>query len=187
MNKIMLTTTSLLAGAALALGGALSATAATPASATSAASTSVASTCTFGQHLVSAWLEVPKAMRADLKAARAETGAERRSALKAVRAKALDGGYGSAVEAQAKWRQSHKGDITGIRPLPDNLKADLKTLHGEDGKAAKLKEANAIGDKALAGGYGSKVETLAKDLKASPAWQDCTPSAKGAKGSTSGS
>src|SRR5471032_525374 len=103
MNKIMLTTTSLLAGAALVLGGALSANAATP---TPAPFTSTASTCTFGQHLVSAWLEVPKAMRTDLKAARAQTGAARITALKAVRTKALDGGYGSAVEAQAKWRQS---------------------------------------------------------------------------------
>jgi hypothetical protein len=180
MNKIMLTTTSLLAGAALALGGVVSANAATP---SPAPSTSSASTCTLGEHFVSAWLEVPKAMRADLKAARADTGAARKSALKAVRTKALDGGYGSAVEAQAKWRQSHKSDITGIRPLPDNLKADLKTLHGEKGKAAKLTEANSIADKALAGGYGAKVETLAKGLMSSPIGQNCTPTAKSTSGS----
>ncbi|MEO6533464.1 MAG: hypothetical protein ABIO06_07800 [Pseudolysinimonas sp.] len=170
MKTLAMTTTSLLAAAALVLGGAVAANAATPAP-THAPAT--ASTCSFGQHLVSAWLVVPKAMRDDLKAAKAEKpGPQRRSDLKAIATKALDGGYGAAVEDKAKWLQAHKGDAH-IRPLPDNLKADLKTLHGESSKADKVKEANTIADKALAGDYGSKIESLAKELKASPAWQDC--------------
>ena len=101
-----------------------------------------------------------------------------------MKTKALDGGYGAGVEDKANWLKSHKGDVTGIRPLPAALKADLKTLHGEPSRAAKAKEADVIADKALAGDYGSRVETLAKDLKASPAWQDCTPRAsRGAAGS----
>ena len=116
-------------------------------------------------------------MRADLKKARAEApGADRRADLTAIRAKALDGGYGADVEAKAKFLKSHKGDAR-IRPLPAALKTDLKTLHGEKGRAAKLAEANTIADKALAGDYGDKVESLAKAVKASDAWQDCSPAA----------
>jgi plasmid stability protein len=178
MNRYLMTTTSLLAGAALVLGGAVAANAATPTPA--ASSTSSASSCTFGEHLVSAFRELPKALRDDLKAARAETpGPQRRKDLRAIKTTALDGGYGSGVESKAKFLQSHRGDIQGMRPLPDALKADLKTLRAEKGKSAKLAEANTIADKALAGDYGPKVQTLAKDVKASSAWQDCSPAASG--------
>ena len=186
MNRYLMTTTSLLAAAALMLGGATAANATTPTdSSTTAATTPVAATsasanCTFGEHLVSAFRELPKAMRADLKSARAETpGPQRRADLRAIRTKALDGGYGAGVEAQAKFLQSHRGDIQAIRPLPAELKADLKTLHSESGKSAKLAEANTIADKALAGDYGDKVESLAKAVKASDAWHDCSPAASG--------
>ncbi len=187
MNKLMMTTTSLFAGAALVLGGVVAANAATSTSTSTASSTasstpvaSAASSCTFGEYVVSAWFHVPKAMRADLKAARAKTPAsDRRAALKAIKTKALDGGYGVGVEDKAKWLKSHKGDATGIRPLPAELKADLKTFHSEKGKAAKLAEANTIASKAVAGDYGARIETLAKELKASSAWQDCTPAVTG--------
>lgn len=175
MNKIMKTTTSILAGAALVLGGAVAANASTPAPSPKPSSST---SCTFNEHLVSAWLAVPKAMRTDLKAARADAaGTARRIALKAVRTKALDGGYGASVEAKAKWLQSHKGE--GIRPLPDSLKADLKTLHGETGKTAKLAEINTIASNALAGKYGDKVETFMKAAQSSSAWQDCSPLVSG--------
>jgi hypothetical protein len=185
MNKLLMTTTSLLAGAALVLGGVVAANASTAtATSTSTANStpvvSAASSCTFGEYLVSAWFHVPKAMRADLRAARAKTlASDRRAALKAIRTKALDGGYGAGVGDQAKWLKSHKAAATGIRPLPAELKADLKTLHSEKGKAAKLAEANTIASKAVAGRYGAKIETLAKGLKASSVWQDCTPAVTG--------
>lgn len=177
MNKLIMTTTTLFAGAALLLGGVTAANASTP---TLTPTTSSASTCTFGEHLISAYLQVPKAMRADLKKARAEAkGPQRRADLKAIATKALDGGYGAGAEAKAKFLQSHKADLKGLRPLPANLKADLKRLHSEKGKTAKVAEANTIADKALAGGYGAQIETVAKDVKASDAWQDCTPGVKG--------
>jgi hypothetical protein len=178
MNKLMLTTTSVLAGAALVLGGSLAANAATPAPSPHPSGTALS--CSFGEHLISAWRDVSKDMRADLKKARAEApGPTRRADLKAIATKALDGGYGAPTEARAKFLQSHKGELKGIRPLPAALKADLKTLHSEKGKSAKLAEVNTIADKALAGGYGTKIETLAKDVKASNAWQDCTPAVTG--------
>ncbi len=177
MNKLIMTTTTLFAGAALVLGGVSAANASSP---TPTAATSSASTCSFGEHLISAWRGAPKEMRADLKKARAEAkGPQRRADLKAIATKALDGGYGAGAEAKAKFLQTHRADLKGLRPLPASLKADLKTLHSEKGRTAKVAEANTIADKALAGGYGAQIENLAKDVKASNAWQDCTPGVKG--------
>ncbi len=68
----MMTTNSLLAGAALVLGGVIAANTATS-TASSTPGGSTASSCAFGEHLVSASFDVPKVMRADLKAARAKT------------------------------------------------------------------------------------------------------------------
>ncbi len=178
MNKLMITTTSVLAGAALVLGGTLAANAATPTP--TPTPTHTALSCSFGEHLISAWRDVSKDMRADLKKARAEApGPTRRADLKAIETKALDGGYGAQTEARAKFLQSHKGELKGIRPLPADLKADLKTLHSDKGKTAKLAELNTIASKALAGGYGTKIETLAKDVQGSSAWQDCTAAVTG--------
>ena len=179
MNRYLMTTTSLLAGAALVLGG--GALAADAATATPAASpTSSAGSCTFGEHLVSVVRGLPKALRDDLKKARAEApGADRRKDIRAITTKALDGGYGAGVESTAKFLKSHRGDIQGIRPLPDALTADLKTLRSETTRTAKVAEANRIADKAIAGSYGAKVQTLAKDVKAGSAWQDCSPAASG--------
>jgi hypothetical protein len=159
------------AGLALALGtGGLAANAAT---APTPVSTSAAS-CSFGEHLISAWRTVPSELRSDLKAARAlKPGADRRDALKKIRAKAIDGGYGAAVEARAEWRKDHRGDK--LRPLPATLKADLKTLHATP-KQAKGAERQKIADTAVAGGYGATIESFAKAVQSSPAWKDCTPS-----------
>jgi len=163
------------AGIAIAIGtGGLAANAATTPTPASTTPLSTSSTsCTFGQHLVSAWKTVPTDLRADLKAARElKSGTERRAALKKIQAKALDGGYGAGVEARAEWRKDHPGQK--LRPLPDKLKADLKTLHSTP-RSGKLAEAEKIADTAVAGGYGSTIESFATAVKASPAWQDCTP------------
>jgi hypothetical protein len=159
------------AGLALALGtGGLAASAATAPAPVSTSSSS----CSFGQHFVSAWRTVPADLRADLKTARAlKPGTERRDALKKIQAKALGGGYGAGVEARAEWRKDHHGEK--LRPLPDSLKADLKTLHSTP-KSGKVAEAEKIADTAVAGGYGATIESFAKAVKASPAWKDCAPS-----------
>ncbi|MES2093091.1 MAG: hypothetical protein V4531_04665 [Actinomycetota bacterium] len=157
-------------GLAIALGtGGLSAGAAT----TPAPVSTSSSSCSFGQHLVSAWKTVPANLRADLKAARAlKPGTERRDALKKIQAKALDGGYGAGTQARAEWRKDRGGEK--LRPLPDSLKVDLKTLRSTP-KPGKVAEAEKIADTAIAGGYGATIESFAKAVKASPAWQDCTP------------
>lgn len=159
------------AGLALALGTGGFAASAAPAPAPVSTSSP---RCSFGQHLISAWKTVPADLRADLKSAKAlKPGTERRDAVKKIQAKALDGGYGAGVEARAEWRKDHRG--VKLRPLPDSLKTDLKTLHSTP-KSGKVAEAEKIADTAVAGGYGATIESFAKAVKASPAWQDCTPS-----------
>ena len=159
------------AGLALALGtGGLAASAATAPASVSTSSSS----CSLGQHFVSAWKTVPTDLRADLRAAKAlKPATERRAALQKIRVKALDGGYGAAVEVRAEWRKDHRGEK--LRPLPDSLKADLKTLHSTP-KSGKVAEAEKIADTAVAGGYGATIESFAKAVKASPDWKNCTPS-----------
>ena len=50
--------------------------------------------------------------------------------------------------------------------MPTALKADLKTLRADPkGSDARKQEAAAIWSKALSGGYGSSIESLAKDAK----------------------
>ena len=159
------------AGLAIALGtGGLAASAATALTPVSSSSSS----CSFGEHLLSAWKAVPANLRADLTAAKAlKPGTERRAALKKIRATALDGGYGAGVESRAEWRKDHRGEK--LRPLPENLKADIKTLHSTP-KSGKVAETEKIADTAIAGGYGATIESFAKAVKASPAWQDCARS-----------
>ena len=158
-------------GLALALGtGGLAASAAPAPVPVSTSSSS----CSFGAHFVSAWRAVPTELRADLKSARGlKPGAERREALKKIQVKSRGGGYGAGVEARAEWRKDHPGEK--LRPLPATLKADLKTLHSTP-KSGKVAEAEKIADTAVAGGYGATIESFAKAVKASAAWQGCPPS-----------
>ncbi len=148
-----------IAGLALVVGGgAVAANAATPLSTSTASST-----CTLAQ-LRSDW-KVPASLRADLTALRAiPKGADRRADAATIRGKALDGGYGAGAETLAKWRQANKGEK--LRPLPANLKADLKTLHS-DAKADKPTEAKKIVANALGGTYGATIQSFAKAWQAS--------------------
>jgi len=158
-------------GLALALGtGGLAASAAT---ASVPVSTSLSS-CSFGTHFISAWRTVPTNLHADLESARElKLGTERREALKKIQAKSLDDGYGAGVEVRAEWRKDHRGEK--LRPLPDSLKADLKTLHSMP-KSGKFAEAENIADTAVSGGYGVTMESFAKAVKASTAWHGCVSS-----------
>ncbi len=82
----------------------------------------------------------------------------------AIKAKALAGGYGIRVERVARIVAGDGGKLTAA--LPASLKADLKTLRADaKGSAARKQEAAAIWSKALSGGYGSSIESLAKDAK----------------------
>lgn len=169
IRTIVITTAASLA---LVLGsGVVAADAATPAP----SATSSSSSCTFPQHLLAAWKAVPADLRHDLKAARAMApGKDRRADIKKIHDKALDGGYGAGVEAKAQWLKEHKG--THLRPLPASLKADLKSMHS-DPKSKRLADAEAIAAKAISGGYGATIESFAKAVQSSDAWQSCTPSA----------
>ena len=101
---------------------------------------------------------LPSALTSDLKALKGKKGTDRRAAVGAIETKALDGGYGSAIKDVATKAES------AWKSTPASLKADLKKLKGEthDQKVASLK---AIDAKALSGGYGSSVETYAKELQ----------------------
>jgi hypothetical protein len=179
-NALIVAAASAATAVALVLGGAAAADAATP---TPSPSPSSGATCSLGEHLIHGWFELPKALRTDLQAARKADKADKAKDLADIRAKALAGGYGKVVEARVKDLKS-----LDLRPLPAALKADLKTLHGEKTKADKQKEADAIAQKAVAGGYGSGIQKLAKDVQSSKSFQSCTPGAKkGAKSSASGS
>ena len=162
--------------AALALvigGGAVAANAASPAPSASPSS-SASSACTPIQHLRAAWGEVPPELKSDLKSLKAMApGKDRKADALKIRTKALDGGYGVGVEVRAQWRKDNKG--ARLRPLPANLKADLKTLHA-DSKADKPAEAKKIADGALSGTYGATVESFAKAVQSSTLWKSCTPS-----------
>jgi hypothetical protein len=180
-NALIVVAASTATAVALVLGGAAAADAATP---TPTPSPSAGATCSLGEHLIHGWFELPKALRTDLKAARKADKADKAKDLANIRTKALAGGYGKVVEARVKGLKS-----LDLRPLPAALKADLKTLHGEKTKADKLTEANTIAQKAVAGGYGSDIQKLAKDVQSSKRFQSCTPGAKkkASTGSTSGS
>jgi hypothetical protein len=157
------------------LGGAAAANAATP---TPDPTPGTSSSCTFAQHLVHGWFELPKALRSDLKEAKqADSKADRRKDLRSVRGKALAGDYGKVVKARAERLRS-----LDLRPLPAALKADLKALRGEPTRAARLQEAGTIAQKAVAGDYGDAVQKLAQQVQSSKRWQSCAP-----KGSDSGS
>jgi hypothetical protein len=83
----------------------------------------------------------------------------------AIRKKALAGGYGVRIERVARIVAGETGPLPAA--LPAALKADLKTLRSDPkGSDARRTEAAAIWSKALAGSYGSAVESLAKDTKA---------------------
>ena len=159
MNKFTSVTLATAAGIALVIGGgAVAANAASP-----SPSASSSTSCTVGGHLRAAWAKAPAELKSDLKALKAmPAGKDRRADALKIRSKALDGGYGKGVEAKAEWVKDHKGEK--LRPLPANLKADLKTLHS-DSKADKPAEAKKIASNALDGTYGANIESFAKAVQ----------------------
>jgi hypothetical protein len=106
--------------------------------------------------------KLPASLKADFKALKGKKGSARQEAVATIETKALDGGYGSSIKsvatkAEAAWKAA-----------PAALKADLKTLKGED-RAARVAELKTIETKALDGHYGTTIETYAKELKAQAA------------------
>ena len=161
------------AGVALVLGsGTVAANAVTPSTVSSTVADETP-TCSFGEHLVSAWMTVPVALRHDLTAVKAMgPGAERRAAAKGIVQTALDGGYGERAREKAELFVANKG--SRIRNLPADLKADLRELRAAP-RDEKVALAEDIAGAALDGTYGETVQEYAEKVQASDAWQDCVP------------
>lgn len=102
-------------------------------------------------------------LRADLRAAFRLDGDARRDALAAVRQKALDGGYGGAVQHRAE-RRDVRHDLF-VSLLPDNLQADLDHLKAAPADQREQLRAEII-DNAVAGDYGPDVQKAAERLRA---------------------
>jgi hypothetical protein len=82
-----------------------------------------------------------------------------------IKKKALAGDYGVRIERVARIVAGETGALPST--LPAALKADLKTLRADPrGSDARKAEAATIWSKALAGDYGSTIQSLAKDAQA---------------------
>lgn len=110
---------------------------------------------------------LPASLRADLKTLRSEPeGAKRAAERKHIRQEALSGAYGQRTERLAHIVAGTKGAGTRAQ-MPAALKADLKTLRGLAPKsAARQAERATIEQKALAGDYGTAIQTRAKAVQA---------------------
>jgi len=104
----------------------------------------------------------PAQLKADLKTLHGEKkGADRAAERKAIRAKALAGGYGARAERLARVVGGGKA------AFPEALRADLKTLRATEAKSAERKaEAQKIEQKALSGGYGTTIQKNAQTVHA---------------------
>lgn len=151
--------------AALVLGGATAATASEPAPEPTASSE-----CSFGQHLLHAWLRMPADLRGDLTAIRDLPREERQSALREVREGALSGEYGAGVQEKAEALKVRR--LGGWATLPPELRADLVELRqAAPGERRALAE--DIAQNALDGDYGDKAQATAERIQSSELWQDC--------------
>jgi hypothetical protein len=111
----------------------------------------------------------PSQLKADLKQLRSEPkGAARAAERKAIREKALAGGYGARAGEVARVVGGGKAAKQALATqLPAALRTDLKTLHGMKPKTAERQaEAKRIEQKALAGDYGTTVERNVKTVQA---------------------
>jgi hypothetical protein len=100
---------------------------------------------------------------ADMKAARQLKGQARVDAIKKAVADAKARRHGAKVEKRAERRADRRAAVFAL--LPDELQADLKKLRAMDpGEERRALRAD-IREKALAGGYGDKVQEAAEKLK----------------------
>jgi hypothetical protein len=128
-----------------------------------ASSTSTTATCTPGlRPLLRA---APRSLATDLQHLATDAKTAKAADRAAIKKKALAGDYGLRIERVARIVAGDAGKLPAA--LPASLKADLKTLRADaKGSDARKAEAADIWQKALAGSYGSTIESLAKDAKA---------------------
>ena len=111
----------------------------------------------------------PSQLKTDLKKLRGEPkGAARTAERKAIREKALAGGYGARAAEIARVVGGGKAAKEArAAQLPAALRADLKTLHGLKAKSDERRtEAKEIEQKALAGDYGTTIQHDVKTVQA---------------------
>lgn len=173
---------ALAAGTAAVLLAGGGATAAFAASSSPIAPTAgvTASACTPG---IGALLRAaPRSLRTDLRHLRRDSAGDRAADRAAIRAKALAGGYGAELERLSRIVAGKDGATAA--GLPAALKADLKTLrHDAKGSDARKEQVAQIWSKALAGSYGTTIESLAKDAKARADTRCAAKTAKAGAGS----
>ncbi|MBT2501222.1 hypothetical protein [Curtobacterium sp. ISL-83] len=170
-------TTRLLAGAAgvvtvgaIAIGSVAAANAATPAPAPSAPSqsTSAATGLLFRaiapRAIRAEFGSVPSALTSDAKALAGKKGTDRKTAVRSIETKALDGGYGSQVESAATAAKA------ALATEPAALRKALRALHGTTG-TARAQALAAIDTAALHGTYGTGIQRWARTVQADVARQ----------------
>ncbi|MBW4041734.1 MAG: hypothetical protein HIU86_06340 [Acidobacteria bacterium] len=110
---------------------------------------------------------LPASLKADLKTLRSEPkGAQRVAERKLIRQKALSGAYGVRDARLAHLVAGKAGASVRVQ-IPAALRADLKTLRATAPKStARAAERTTIEQKALAGDYGSAIQTRAKAVQA---------------------
>jgi hypothetical protein len=124
-----------------------------------------ASTATCAPGVAPLLRAAPRTLTTDLQHLAKDTGAGKARDRAEIRRKALAGAYGVRIERVARIVAGDTGALPAT--LPASLKADLKTLRSDArGSAARKAEAATIWSKALAGSYGTTIESLAKDAKA---------------------
>ncbi len=155
--------------AALVFGGATAASASEPAPEPTASTE-----CSFGQHLLHAWLRMPPDLRGDLRSVRDLPREERQAALRDVRDGALNGEYGAGTQANAEALKARR--LGGWATLPPELRADLLELRQAD-PAERRALAEEIAQNALDGDYGDKAQATAERIQSSELWQDCVADA----------
>lgn len=126
--------------------------------------------CTFGQHLVDLWKDLPASLQSDLKNLKSLPEGQRAAAAKDIRQGAIAGKYGPGVQRHAERVHGRAFAVWG--DLPQALRDDLKAVKAA-APADRPALAKAIGEKAISGGYGEKVQDAAKRIQSSDFWQDC--------------
>ncbi len=108
------------------------------------------------------WDRLPAELRNDLDDLKALPSAERPQAVREIRREARTGAYGERVQQFAQHRDERVERV--LSRLPDELRDDLRAARAlpAEERAAALAE---VRDRALAGGYGDRVQQVAERIR----------------------
>ncbi|MEZ5096286.1 MAG: hypothetical protein R2731_09260 [Nocardioides sp.] len=112
------------------------------------------------------WQQLPESLRDDLTDRRTMTPEQRGPALRELRREALEGGSGPGVQQRAeRWVAHRDGHRAWVRTrVPAQLRRDVHAALGlaPDERHDALA---AVRDRALAGGYGDRVQAVAEAMQ----------------------